>query len=74
MKFNVEELPTSAEMAVPQYEGGNLATFRVEAWCDRHVYMWHWLSGSFGSNKDITMVSFSLLFSDMCSSWIIPAS
>ena len=39
-----------------------LAVMKVEAWCDAHLFIWHWHAGHAGTSNDKTMVSFSPLF------------
>jgi len=42
-----------------------LVTIQVEAWCERNQYIWHWFTGTYGTNNDKTMLSVSPLFNSM---------
>jgi Plant transposon protein len=44
---------------------GKLAVISIEAWCDRDLYCWHWISGRAGTNNDITDASSFPLFNDI---------
>ena len=54
--------PVSEKGQYHNSKDSKLATLKVEAWCDMHLYIWHWYAGRPGTNNDKTMVSYSPLF------------
>lgn len=65
MKLHWKNCPSALKGQFHNSKEGKLATIVVEAWCDTHLYVWHWYAGRAGTNNDKTLVAYSPLFSDI---------
>eukprot|EP00172_Hildenbrandia_rubra_P004210 Plantae.Rhodophyta-Hildenbrandia_rubra.ctg8092.p1 GENE.Plantae.Rhodophyta-Hildenbrandia_rubra.ctg8092~~Plantae.Rhodophyta-Hildenbrandia_rubra.ctg8092.p1 ORF type:complete len:304 (+),score=27.95 Plantae.Rhodophyta-Hildenbrandia_rubra.ctg8092:81-992(+) len=53
-------------------KGGKLAVISAEAWRDRSLYVWRWLSGRPGANNNLNALGASPLFNDILRGEFIP--